>query len=100
MKSKSANEIPQAYKCAHAVLTAAGLRPQLQRLDNEASVLLKQFMKNEAVDFQLVPPGVHRRNAAERAIHTIKNHLIAGLCSTDQDFPSICAGTASYPKLY
>jgi hypothetical protein len=30
---------------------------------------------------------VHRRNAAERAIQTFKNHFIAGLCSTDKDFP-------------
>jgi hypothetical protein len=34
-----------------------------------------------------VPPGTHRRNAAERAIRTFKNHFIAGLCSVDKDFP-------------
>jgi hypothetical protein len=39
------------------------------------------------VDFQLVPPGIHRGNAAERAIRTFKNHLIAGLCSVDKNFP-------------
>jgi hypothetical protein len=30
-------------------------------------------------NFQLVPPGIYRRNAAERAIRTFKNHFIAGL---------------------
>jgi hypothetical protein len=30
---------------------------------------------------------MHRRNAAERAIRTFKNHFIAGLCSLDKDFP-------------
>ncbi len=39
------------------------------------------------INFQLVPPDVHRRNAAERAICTWKNHFIAGLCSTDPTFP-------------
>jgi hypothetical protein len=39
------------------------------------------------VDFQLVPPGIHRRNAAERAIRTFKNHFIAGLCSVNKNFP-------------
>ena len=39
------------------------------------------------MDYQLVPPDVHRRNAAERAIRTFKNHLIAGLCSVDPKFP-------------
>jgi hypothetical protein len=44
-------------------------------------------MTKEGIDFQLVPPGVHRCNGAERAIHTFKNHFIAGLCSTDKNFP-------------
>jgi hypothetical protein len=34
-----------------------------------------------------VPPGIHRRNAAERAIRTFKNHFIAALCSVDKNFP-------------
>jgi hypothetical protein len=44
-------------------------------------------MTEEKVDFQLVPPGVHGRNAAERAIHTFQNHFIAGLCSVNKAFP-------------
>jgi hypothetical protein len=45
-------------------------------------------MHDQDVDFQLAPPGVHRRNAAKRAIRTFKNHFIAGLCiSVDKDFP-------------
>jgi hypothetical protein len=87
MSSKSGPEILAAYKRAHALLTSRGLRPRLQRLDNEASLALQQFMHSEEVDFQLAPPHVHRRNAAERAIRTFKNHLIAGLCSTDPNFP-------------
>jgi Reverse transcriptase (RNA-dependent DNA polymerase) len=87
MKNRSAESILAAYKVLHSRLCAAGLRPQLQRLDNECSTILKQFMQAEGVDYQLVPPGVHRRNAAERAIRTFKNHFIAGLCSLDKDFP-------------
>ena len=45
------------------------------------------FSPHEKIDFQLVPPGLHRRNAAERAIRTFKNHFIAGLCSVDKHFP-------------
>jgi hypothetical protein len=56
------------YKIIHTRLVNAGLRPQLQRLDKECSEMLKTFMKQEKVDYQLVPPGLHRRNAAERAI--------------------------------
>ncbi len=64
-----------------------GLRPKLQKLDNEASTALQHAMRDEKIDFQLVPPHVHRRNAAERAIRTFKNHFIAGLCSVDPHFP-------------
>lgn len=87
MKNKSAPELVSAYKRAFAALCKAGLRPKLQRLDNECSALLKQFLSDESIDFQLAPPGIHRRNAAERAIRTAKNHFIAGLCSVDKAFP-------------
>jgi hypothetical protein len=38
------------------------------------------------VAYQLVPPHFHRRNAAERAIHTFKEHFIAGLAAVDPYF--------------
>lgn len=44
-------------------------------------------LKKRNLHFQLVPPDVHHRNAAERAIWTWKKHFIAGLCSTDPTFP-------------
>ena len=44
-------------------------------------------MDNEHELFQLFPPHLHRRNAAERAIQTFKNNFIAGLVSTHDDFP-------------
>ena len=87
IKNRSAESILQAYKQVHSKLIKAGLRPKLHRLDNECSQLLKDFMLNEKEDYQLVPPGSHRRNAAERAIRTYKNHFIAGLSSTDPKYP-------------
>jgi hypothetical protein len=86
-KTRAAKDIVTAYSTLHTALCRIGLRPQLQRLDNECPEALKDYMADQQVDFQLVPPGVHRRNAAERAIRTFKNHLIAGLCSVDKDFP-------------
>ena len=47
----------------------------------------KAFLKYN-VDFQLVPPYTHRRNASECAIRTFKNYLCAGLASCDANFPS------------
>jgi hypothetical protein len=39
------------------------------------------------IAYQLVPPHYHRRNAAERAIRTFKEHFVAGLSSVDPAFP-------------
>jgi hypothetical protein len=87
MKNRTGPAILAAYQHAITMLSARGLRPQLQKLDNEASSALQQFMTSQDIDFQLAPPHVHRRNAAERAIRTFKNHFIAGLCTTDPEFP-------------
>lgn len=87
MRSRTGPCILAAFKTLHARLVAAGLRPQLHRLDNECSTALKTFLRAADIDYQLVPPRLHRRNAAERAIRTFKNHFIAGLCSVDKNFP-------------
>jgi hypothetical protein len=68
-------------------LTNRGFKPCTHWLDNEASDALKQFNKQEQVTFQLVPPHMHRRNAAKRAIGTWKSHFVAGLYSTNTNFP-------------
>ena len=44
-------------------------------------------MEEENENFHLVPPHLHQRNAAERAIQTFKNHFISGIVSTHKDFP-------------
>jgi hypothetical protein len=49
-------------------LVARGLKPKLMKLDNEASKLLKTYLHQQDITFQLVPPYRHRRNSAERAI--------------------------------
>jgi hypothetical protein len=37
--------------------------------------------------YQLVPPHDHRRNKAEKAIQTFKDHFVAILCGADTSFP-------------
>ena len=65
MKSKSGPHILEAYKQAIKLLTKHGLRPQLKRLDNEASAALKNFIKDNGIDFHLAPSNIHRHNSAE-----------------------------------
>ena len=56
-------------------------------LDNEAPPLLLDLLNEKHIQYQLVPPHMHWRNAVERAIRTFKNHLIAGLSSLPPTFP-------------
>jgi hypothetical protein len=67
-------------------------KPKLQTLGNEASAALKSYFAENDVDYQLVPSHshshshCHKRNAAERAIQTFKEHFVTGLASVDPDF--------------
>jgi hypothetical protein len=87
MKYRSASEWVKAYDHIHQELTVKGIKPKLQNLDNEASATLKNLFTANNVEYQLVPPHCHRRNAAERAIRTFKEHFVAGLSSVDPTFP-------------
>ena len=44
-------------------------------------------MKDTCIDYQLAPPGMHRRNSSDRAIITFKYHFISGICTTNPYFP-------------
>jgi hypothetical protein len=87
MKSRSASEWLKAYKYIHQELTSRGFKSKLQTLDNEASAALTSLFTENEVEHQLVPPHWHRRNAAERAIHTFKEHFVSVLASVDPDLP-------------
>jgi hypothetical protein len=87
MKSRSASEWVKAYGSIHQELTVKGFKPKLQTLDNKASTALKNLFTAQNIDYQLVPPHCHRRNAAERAIRTFKEHFVAGLSSVEPSFP-------------
>jgi hypothetical protein len=87
MNSRSASEWVKAYDTVHQELTVKGFKPKLQTLDNEASAALKNFFIVNDIAYQLVPHHCHRRNAAERAIRTFKEHFVAGLFSVDPVFP-------------
>jgi hypothetical protein len=87
MKSRSASEWVKAYDRIHQELTVKGFKPKLQTLDNEGSTDLKNFFTVNNIAYQLVPPHCHRRNTAECAIRTFKEHFVAGLSSVDPSFP-------------
>jgi hypothetical protein len=88
MKNRSDTEAIRAYTRIYEELTAKGRKPTFQTMENEASKNLKLFLHSNNIQFQLVPPHIHRQKAAERAIETFKNHFVAMLYSTGKQFPN------------
>ena len=87
-QTKSDRHRIAAYNAIMTRLAARGLSVDLQILDNEASSAYKQAITfTWRAQFRLVPPDMHRRNRAERAIRTFKDHFIAILAGVDAKFP-------------
>jgi hypothetical protein len=63
IKDRTAPELLRAFQIMEQELVARGLKPNLMKLDNEASKLLKTYLHQQNITFQLVPPYSHRRNA-------------------------------------
>jgi hypothetical protein len=73
-KTKSDHHRIAAYNSIMTRLAARGLSVDLQILDNEASAAYKEAITFKwNATFQLVPPDMHRRNRAERAIRLAGN---------------------------
>ena len=87
LKNRSTGEIVKAWNNINQKLENAGVCPSIYILDNEISQEFKQALKKKDIQFQLVPPHIHRANAAERAIQTFKDHFLAGLSSCNPQFP-------------
>ena len=87
-KSRHGYEIRDATIKMLNKLKGSGNPPQLHVLDNEASDMLKHSLTKHKITYQLVPPHIHRRNAAERAIQTFKAHFITTLCIADPNYPA------------
>jgi hypothetical protein len=87
MKNRGDKDTERAFDSLIQSLIIRGLKPNLQRLDNEASLALRKYLTKQGIDYQLASPHIHRSNNAERAIQTFKKHFIVGLCSVDPNFP-------------
>ncbi|KAL7485036.1 hypothetical protein ACHAW6_010628, partial [Cyclotella cf. meneghiniana] len=80
--------IINAFDDIFSYLKSKGFKPKFNVLNNEASAAITEYLLNNNIKGQFVPPNEHCDNAAELAIQTVKNHFISGLCTTDCHFPS------------
>ena len=87
LKSRKDPELTRAYRVMMLRLKRAGIIPKKHILDNEVSEAMKDVMQEEyQMEMELVPPGCHRRNAAEVAIRNIKANFLSVLTGTADDF--------------
>ena len=89
IKNIQAATIYDDFLNIHIILKSRGSNPSFYIMDNGCYSDLKEYMKKYTIDFQLTPPHMQRRNEAERAIITSRNHLISGLAMTYPDPPII-----------
>eukprot|EP00956_Cyclotella_meneghiniana_P014655 scaffold22070_cov44-Cyclotella_meneghiniana.AAC.1 len=88
LKSRKDAELHRAYTSLMTRLNRAGIFPKKHVLDNEISQAMKDYVRDEyKMTVELVPPGCHRRNAAEVAIRNFKAHFLSILAGTADDFP-------------
>ena len=68
-------------------LTQSKIIKKKHILDNEVSEALKTIIQDEyKMQLEIVPPGTHRRNAAEVAIQNLKARFLSILAGNAQDF--------------
>ena len=87
MKNRTDKEFICVLRDLHGHRTTRGLKPNYMRFDNDALPSFLALLKYKCIDYQLPPPCMYRRNAAEQAISTFKYHFISGLCATYPDSP-------------
>jgi hypothetical protein len=63
IKNNKAAKRLRSFKVMEQKLTSKGLKPKIMTLDKEASKLLKDYLHDQDINFQLVPPYCHRSNA-------------------------------------
>ena len=86
-KTRQAKELVETWTKLYKDLTNNGHTTKCFIMDNECSTEMKTALNKYKLQYQLVPPEVHRRNAAERAIRTFKNHFLSCLATCHNDFP-------------
>ena len=87
MKNCTEGELILARRRGLARMRLQGIAPTHQILDNKISAAYKSETAATNMTYQLVPPDDHRRNIAEKALQTWKDHFIGVLSGTAETFP-------------
>ncbi len=87
MKNRMEGKMIKTYQNIINRMKVAGLGIKKEVLNNKCLVAMKECIKNNNMEYELIPPGQHRQNQAEWAIQTFKSHFISILVGVDDKFP-------------
>eukprot|EP00804_Cyclotella_cryptica_P010817 CCRYP_008749-RA/>CCRYP_008749-RA protein AED:0.21 eAED:0.21 QI:0/0/0/1/1/1/3/0/823 len=88
IKNRADPELTRAYSSLITRLHRAGVFPSKHVLDNKISNAMKTLITDTyKMTYELVPPGCHRRNAAEVVIRNFKSHFLSILAGVADNFP-------------
>ena len=87
LKCRLASAIVKAWNILNSKLTHGGHITKHYIIGNECNAELKKVLTKNELTFELTPPNMHRRNAAERSIRTFKSYFLAGLATCNPNFP-------------
>jgi hypothetical protein len=87
LKNNTNNKLILARAQAQECMRKAGIVPKHQILDNRKLVKYEEAICASGMTFELVPPDDHRRNMAEKASQTSKNHFVGVLSGCAPTFP-------------
>jgi hypothetical protein len=87
MQNQSGGKVILARTRALAWMQCRGLIPKHKTLNNQASAKYKATIEASGMTYELVPPEEHRRNMAENAIQTFKDHFVGVLSGCAPSMP-------------
>ena len=73
LKTRKKVELLRAYQEVYTFCKNRGFKPKLQKMDNETSKYVEDFIARQNTKQQYTPGNLHRTNPAERALQTYKS---------------------------
>jgi hypothetical protein len=87
MKNRTEDEMINTYQHMVDRMKISRLGLKHHQLDNECSKNFTLCIRRNRMTHELVPPNNHRRNIAEQAIQTFKNHFVSILSGVNDRLP-------------
>ena len=86
MKNRTSGEMCKAYEQLMHRKNQSGITIKKHILDNEASDEFLQTIRKQGIEYQKLPPHMHKKNVTEKAISTFKDHFKAILVGVHKAF--------------